>query len=348
MIKKYFTPIFCILFISIFTVLFWSEYKDFYNSHHELQHLNKQVETKIQKFQTSDIQVLEDTLFFYTPDQQVLNEILTRIDSAEKRVFIEVYILTETSIKKSLLKAQKRGINVKVILERNPYRAANINNKTFDFLEKHKIDVIWSHSQNYSLNHTKLLLIDDEAIISTWNLSHSTFKYNRDFFIFTRDKKILFSLEQIFHADFNWIKQFIYHPSLVVSPNYSRKKLTILLESATKDIKLYFQYFEDDQLEKLLLKKIWEWVKVSAIISKSSWKNDKDEIMKLQEKWIEITALQKEKMHAKMILIDNKNLYLWSINFSTYSIDSNREIWILMKNEEIITSLLKIFKQDIK
>jgi phosphatidylserine/phosphatidylglycerophosphate/cardiolipin synthase-like enzyme len=53
-------------------------------------------------------------------------------------------------------------------------------------------------------------------------------------------------------------------------------------------------------------------------------------------------------MHAKAILIDSEYLFIWSINFSDNSIDKNREIWILIKNNEIINDFLYIYKQDIK
>jgi phosphatidylserine/phosphatidylglycerophosphate/cardiolipin synthase-like enzyme len=58
--------------------------------------------------------------------------------------------------------------------------------------------------------------------------------------------------------------------------------------------------------------------------------------------------LPKYKMHAKAILVDEKYLFIWSINFSTYSIDRNREIWILIKNKNIIDEFLAIFSQDSK
>jgi len=53
-------------------------------------------------------------------------------------------------------------------------------------------------------------------------------------------------------------------------------------------------------------------------------------------------------MHAKAILIDKEYLFIWSINFSYYSIDRNREVWILIKNSKIINNFLKIYNQDIK
>ncbi len=346
MIKRYFLIIFWVLFISIFSYFFWWEYHKFYENSKELQNQNKQVESNVQNFQLSDIRTLKNTSISHTPNPQVLTYILDKIDTAQNHVLIEVYILTEKQIKESLKKAQKRGVNVQVILEKNPYKATNINNKTFDFLKKNKINVVWSKWSNYSLNHSKLLLIDNEAIISTWNLSYSTFNFNRDFFIFTKDKKIVSVLEEIFQSDFKWIKQNIYDSNLILSPNYSRNKLHLLINNAQKDIKIYFQYFKDENLEKLLLKKAWEGVKISAIISESSWKNDINDIKRLQEGWIDIVPLQKIKMHAKMILVDNKYLYIWSINFSNYSLDFNREIGLLLKNQQIITKILDIFQQD--
>jgi phosphatidylserine/phosphatidylglycerophosphate/cardiolipin synthase-like enzyme len=51
-------------------------------------------------------------------------------------------------------------------------------------------------------------------------------------------------------------------------------------------------------------------------------------------------------MHSKAILIDNKYLFIWSINFSKYSLDKNREIWILLKNWDIISKFKSLFAID--
>jgi phosphatidylserine/phosphatidylglycerophosphate/cardiolipin synthase-like enzyme len=56
---------------------------------------------------------------------------------------------------------------VKVILEASPYKAPYMNKKHFSFLESKGVDIVWSNAQNYSLNHTKIMLIDDELILST-------------------------------------------------------------------------------------------------------------------------------------------------------------------------------------
>ncbi|NCB14373.1 MAG: hypothetical protein EOM78_22550, partial [Erysipelotrichia bacterium] len=51
-------------------------------------------------------------------------------------------------------------------MEKNVYKAGNINKKAYDEFTKNKIDVIWSDSSDYSLNHSKFFIIDDETIIN--------------------------------------------------------------------------------------------------------------------------------------------------------------------------------------
>jgi phosphatidylserine/phosphatidylglycerophosphate/cardiolipin synthase-like enzyme len=53
------------------------------------------------------------------------------------------------------------------------------------------------------LNHSKIILIDDEELIlSTGNFTASNFKYNRDLFIFSSDKNIVSAFLEIFNKDF--------------------------------------------------------------------------------------------------------------------------------------------------
>lgn len=143
-------------------------------------------------------------LKFYTPDEKVIEKIVTKIENAKDKIYIEIYMLSETRILNAIKKKkdENKNIEIKIILEKNPYIATNFNNKAYDFLTKNNINTVWSNPDNFSLNHTKLIIIDDEAIISTWNLTYSSFKYNREFFIFTQDKNIIQSLKTIFLNDY--------------------------------------------------------------------------------------------------------------------------------------------------
>lgn len=346
MIQKYFSIIIGIIAFIIFSSLYGWEYYNFHHTNYSLAQENKDAEYWMQNFSFKKIKKLENVQIFSTPEQDVLNQIIEKIETAKRLVYIEVYMLTEKRIEAALKKAKNNGVEIKIILEKNPYMAYNINNKAADFLEKNNIDFVWSNPDNYALNHTKLLLIDNFAILSTGNLTHSTFTSNREFFIFTQDKNIYNALQQIFLSDYNWKKQNIYNDNLVLSPFYSRNKLEYIIRNATTEICMYFPYFQDEALQNLLLEKSKNWIKIEIIIDKEALKSNISALKSLRDWGIKISSLNKYKMHSKAILIDNNYLFIGSINFSTFSLDKNREIWILLINPEILKNFKKIFKNE--
>lgn len=346
MFKKYFSWIFVIFFIWFFSYCYSWEYLDFYNSNknNEIQEIN--LKQDLDSISLENIKNIENISFNYTPNNEVLETILSKIENAKEKVYIEVYMLTEKRIQNALKNVKNKWIDVKIILEKNPYNSYNINNKAFNYLKNLNIEVVRSNPKNFALNHTKIILIDDESIISSWNLTHSTFKYNRDMFIFTKDQNIVKKLNELFLWDFTWNKNIIFDNNLVISPDTSRKQFENLFNNAKKDIKLYFQYFEDENLKDLLIEKAKKWINISIITDK---KNSNIEILKeFENNWIKIKKLEKLTMHSKAILIDEQVLYIWSVNFSTYSIDKNREIWLILKNKDIINEFLKLFYNDFK
>lgn len=169
------------------------------------------------------------------------------------------------------------------------------------------------------------------------------FTKNRDFLLYIKDKIILDKVLQTFNYDFTKEKKYIYDENLVLSPFYSRWKLEFLINNANKEIKIYFPYFGDEKIQSILEDKLDSNIDIKILTDK---KNEKLEEFK--SIWFDIKTIPKLTEHAKVILIDNKYLYIWSINFSTSSIDKNRETWILLKNENIIKKLNEIFTEDFK
>ena len=339
---------FKILILIIFIIVFSSFYsKDYINFHSNKNNLiNEQIELNNKIFNFDNLKKLNNTKLLYSPDENIIDLIINEIKNAKNKIYIEVYMLTETRIQNALKNAKLKNIDIKIILEKSPYKANNINNKAYNFLIKNNIDVIWSNPDNYSLNHTKLILIDDKAIFGTGNFTYSSFKYNREIFIYTLDQNIINNLYKIFINDYNWNKNIIYNDNIVLSPNYSRKKIEYMISNAQNNINMYFPYFDDKWLKKLLINKANNDINIKIIVDKKIENNQtyKDFI----NAWIKIIKLKKLKLHSKSILIDSKYLYIWSINFSTFSLDKNREIWIIIKNEDIIKKFETLFNKDLK
>lgn len=341
-----------ILFFVLFFIVFWyfygNEYQEFYEEKLKISQQNELIQEKVRDFSLQDtVGISSNPQLFVTPSKEFLDMLVEKIDTAKERVYMEVYIFTEKRVLESLKKAYQRWVDVQVILEKNPYRAPWLNDKRFKELEKSGISVQWSDTKNYALNHAKLLIIDQEAIISTGNMSYSTFTKNRDFFISTFDVDIVATLSQLFYNDFHWIKTSPYHPNIILSPEYSRSKISQMFQEAEKSIFMYFQYLQDDNLESLLIEKSQSGTDVKIVVDDDFFKEYQDKIYDLRQAWIEIHEYHKSSMHAKAILIDEKYLYIWSINFSTYSLDKNREVGIIISELSLINQFLDVFTWDI-
>lgn len=331
----------------IFCLVFLVSCENEYTQFHEQKAQNTHIQSEQSEFSFEKIGYLSGLTLRQTPDIKLLDEITQKIDQAQKRVYVEVYIFTEKRIKKALINAKKRGIDVKVVLEKNVYLAWNLNTKTFQELQRNGIEIAYSNPKNYSLNHSKMMIIDDEVMISTGNYSYSSFKYNREFFLFLENKQLLPIFLDIFWSDFAGKKKNVYHNNLVLSPYSSRTKMEYLLKNAKQSIQIYAHNFSDENIGEILKQQKDNGVSVEMIFPdlKKVASND-NEIQDLQQNNIALKILDKPEIHAKMILIDEQYLYIGSVNFSPFSIDKNREIGLLIKNPEIISQIKEIFKAD--
>ncbi len=341
--KNHKNLIITLIILFIFSFLFWKDYFLFHKTKSDFEKNIKTTKEVLTNFSTWNIRQIENLEIQKLPDKQILTDIIKKIDKAQYRIYVEAYIFTLEDLAKALIRAKKRWLDVKIIMEKNVYKAWNINNKIYKLLEKNSIETLWSNSKDYPLNHSKFIVIDDEIVLSTWNFTYSSFIKNREFILYIKDKIILQKILSNFFYDFLKTKNFLYDDNLVLSPYYSREKIEFLIKNAKREIFLYFPYFSDDKLMNLLEDKLNEWLNIKIITDKKN-----DSVEDLKNTWFEVKVLEKITEHAKVILIDKKIAYIWSINFSSYSLDKNKETWIIFVNESIIGMLIKYFQEDFK
>jgi len=327
-----------------------NEYWSFHEKKQEIKTINYNLDEELKRFSFENIEYLSWITITQTPDTKYLDEIVKKIENAKTRVYLEVYIFTEKRLQSALKKAHKNWVDVKVLLEKNVYKSPNLNKKSYDNLSRSGIAVKYSNPDNYALNHTKMLIIDNEVILSTWNYSYSSFKYNKEFFLNIFNEEILTYFEQIFINDFEWKKFNIYHHNLVLSPFYTREKLEYLIKNSKKSIKMYVNNIWDKNIINYLVNAKKQWLNVEIILPSLQKVSSNKKTLEIFDNNNISYKLNEWKIqnHSKAILIDDKILYVWSINFSTASIDENREVWIILKNEEIISDFLRYFNKDFK
>ena len=101
--RIYISTIFIIIFLSIFSYFYSEEYFNYHKNKQNLQTQNDLINHEISNFTLSKIRDLEKIQLFYTPNKDLLNKIVEKINNAKTKIYIEVYILTETRIQKALM-----------------------------------------------------------------------------------------------------------------------------------------------------------------------------------------------------------------------------------------------------
>jgi len=283
---------------------------------------------------------------FVLPDEN--KSIIDFLNKAASSVDITIYMLSDRNVIEKIKELKNKGIAVRIILEKTPFGGGSVNYKTFNELLKFGINIKYSNP-SFALTHAKYIVIDKkEAFIMTSNLTHAGLNDDRDFIFYTSDNNIVLELNNIFEADFNYKK---YNPkidNLVISPNNSRWKLESIINSAKKTLYIYGENIADDNIENLLIKKIKDGVDIKIILPDSKkLEGNISVIKKLEKAGIKISNLKKPYQHAKIIIVDDSLMYLGSVNYSTYSMDRNREVGVISLNKNSINKVLEVFNNDL-
>jgi len=127
------------------------------------------------------------------------NEIINLINSANKTLDIEIYLLTSRDVISAIELAKNRGVVVRVILEKRVMGGAN--EKAFGDLISKKVNVKWA-SNVFSLTHSKIIVVDGKLIIvGSHNLSYSALNKNREISLLVNDKVVAKRLDNLFEQD---------------------------------------------------------------------------------------------------------------------------------------------------
>jgi len=275
--------------------------------------------------------------------------IIDAIDNAKESVDMEVYILSDSKIISALINAKDRGVIVRVILEESPYLGYGANKEAKNKLAHYGVDVKWSN-RVYRFTHSKFFVTDEvNGYILTLNLSKSAFTKNREFGVIIRDPISVGELKKIFQADWDRKPYKATESPLVVSPENARIKLEALIGSAEKEILVYAEVMNDPAFEKLLVAKAQSAVLVCVILADpKDIDSNADAYERFSDSKIQVSICSTPFTHAKAILVDDSVAYIGSINFSTTSMDKNREVGIIVSSPDVISKLKTTFLYDFR
>ncbi len=279
------------------------------------------------------------------PNTQKEQFLLNAIDNAKNKIFIEIYTFTKNEkIFQSLLNAKNRGVDVRILLEWAVYGNPSINVTAWKFFKENNIPVKYTDNNRYTFTHAKFWIIDEQYFISTGNWTRSFFDKNREYIYTGWDQTTRNFLEKIFEKDYNhegFVQLSDIPPHIVISPLNSRDKIENFIKETKKEIFVYVQSVTDEKILQELEKLHKNGVKVSVCTAKNEWNQENFQKYSFQWKMVE-----KPYLHAKIMLRDDNWIFLWSQNFTTNSLENNREMGIIGNNRsDLYQKILKNFSE---
>jgi cardiolipin synthase A/B len=265
------------------------------------------------------------------------------IDKSQERVWVAVYTFTLPSLREALVRAQKRGVDVWVLMEKNPFWNTGINRETKTFLEKNFIPLHESGEKQFAFMHAKYMIFDSMWVVETANWTRASFASNREFFMVGSESGILQNLVDVFSEDFWGRIGQSRDMRMIVWPTNARERMIAFLEKTKSSIDIYAPSFSDVGLLTKLTQLCHQEKIIRILLA------DYDDAG--EKKSQNISCLQfrvmKKPLHAKGIIRDKRDAFVGSFNFTQNSLENNREIGLFITGKSV-ESISQSFESDWK
>jgi cardiolipin synthase len=271
--------------------------------------------------------------------------VLDLISGARASLWMEMYLLTDAGAIAALAARAAAGCDVRVILEPAPYRDPGANEAAFQTLAAAGADVRWSTAR-FSYTHAKTFTVDHARLmVLTLNLTGDGLGGNREYAAIDDDPTDVAAAEGIFAADALGAATAAPGGRLVTSPESSRATLRALIDGAREALILETEELTDGPMIDALLDARDRGVGVTL-----AWPGPaagaSSAFTRLAAAGATVRAVDAPPIHGKVVVADNRILYLGSVNLSPTSLDDNREIGVLVQQPDLASRVTRVVADD--
>jgi len=272
------------------------------------------------------------------------------INGARSSVDLSMYELVDTVAEHDLAAAARRGVDVRVILDR--YLEKSRNTPAFRYLAAHGVQVRWGPAS--VIYHQKTLTVDDAtSLIMTGNLVTEYYADTRDFTVIDTDRADVHAIVATFDADF--AGRSIDPPDgtdLVWSPINAESSVLAVINGSTRTLAVENEEMDDPAVTAALAAAARRGVYVTITMTEDSeWDQAFDELARAG---VHIRLYPDDAsslyIHAKALAADAKlagrRVLVGSQNFSVASLDYNRELGVLTRDRTVVARIAATIASD--
>ncbi len=281
--------------------------------------------------------------------------ILDAINHASKSLRIKMFVFSDAAILQAVIAAQKRGVNVRVML--NPARRSgqSENEESRKLLKAAGVSVLDS-SPTFDLTHEKSMVVDDEtAMVMSFNWEPKDLTVTRDYAVVTSAQHEVAEVMECFDADWDR-KPFTPsdHSHLIWCVGNGRERIGRFIDEAKHTLWVQNERYQDPAIIERLVRASERGVKVH-VMARPPHKLKKEKLLEgvgglriLDDVGVKVHRLKGLKLHAKLILADDVRGIVGSINLAPGSFDSRRECAIEVRDEDVVGRLHEVTHADWK
>ena len=289
------------------------------------------------------------TLGLITEPDQGTATVVSLIQSAKTSIDLVMYEFKDKDVADALISAHAHGVAVRVLVDHGYYGAPDgMNDNLYAYLQTAGVPVEWTPA-SFALTHQKTLVVDGAtALIMTFNLTPQYYATSRDFGVTDTDAADVKAIEDTFANDWNDVQAPNENGTdLVWSPG-SESDMLLIIGKATKTLDVYNEEMEDPAVIAALKAASAHGVAVRLVMTYDT--SDKPAFADLSAAGVQVRTFSSSSkalyIHAKMIVSDGTEAFLGSENFSTTSLDKNRELGLFISDPGIIGQLESTFETD--
>lgn len=281
--------------------------------------------------------------------------ILDAINHASKSLRIKMFVFSDAAILQAVIAAQKRGVNVRVML--NPARRSgeSENEESRKLLKSAGVSVLDSNPK-YDLTHEKSMVVDDEtAFVMSFNWEPKDLTETRDYAVVTSAHHEVSEVMECFDADWDR-KPFTpgENSHLIWCVGNGRERIGRFIDEAQHTLWVQNERYQDPAIIERLVRARERGVKVH-VMARPPHKLKKEKLLEgvgglriLEDVGVKVHRLKGLKLHAKLILADNVRGIVGSINLAPGSFDSRRECAIEVRDADVVDRLHEVTHADWK
>jgi cardiolipin synthase len=270
------------------------------------------------------------------------------MSSARQSLDMTMYELSDPATVQILVADHQRGVRVRVLLD-HAYRGAQVNQAAYSSLSSAGVPVAWAN--NAEIFHQKSITVDGaESAIMTGNLTSQYYATTRDFVVMDDQAPDVAAIESVFASDWSGAA-----PSpgpsgvdLAWSPG-SQPQLVALIDSAVHTVVVENEEMDSAPIEDALGSDAGRGVDVTVVMTTDTeWDSA---FSQLASEGVHVVLYPDTSsalyIHAKVIDVDGAKAFVGSENFSTASLDYNRELGIITTSAGVLDPLNRALADDI-